>query len=61
MLAAVFEQQQSFVVQLAGFQHEHRDVELQTVDQVGDHHVFGPQAGGLRDLVGAAEFASGLA
>jgi len=34
-------------VQGASIQHEHRDIQRQLIDQVGDHHIFGAQAGGL--------------
>jgi hypothetical protein len=47
MRLGAFQQSQSFGVQCAGLQHKHRNVELQAVDEVGDHHVFGAQAGGL--------------
>ncbi len=41
------EQGQCLGVQGTGFEHKDRNVELQAVDEVGDHHVFGTQAGGL--------------
>jgi hypothetical protein len=44
-----FQQGQGLGVQRASFQYEHRDVPLTAVDEVGDHHVFGTEAGGLRD------------
>ena len=42
-----FQQSQSVGMQCAGFQHKHRNVELQTVQNMGDDHVFSAQAGGL--------------
>ena len=42
------QQLQRLGVQHAGVEHEDRDVQPQRVDQVGDHHVFGAQAGSLR-------------
>ncbi len=36
-------------MQSAGFEHEHRDVERQRVDQMRDHHILGAQARGLLD------------
>ncbi len=49
MRLRALEQGQSLVVQGPGLQHKHRHLELQAVDQVRDHHIFGPQTGGLRD------------
>jgi hypothetical protein len=45
---SALQQGQRFGVQHAGFQHKH-GMSVAGVDQVGDHHVFGAQAGGLRD------------
>ena len=52
---ALFEaryQCQGFGVQLAGFERRNGNAELMAGKQVGDHHVFGAQAGGLHDPPG---------
>ncbi len=38
------EKRNRLVVQRAGVEHEHRNVKLQPLDQVGDYHVFGAKA-----------------
>ncbi len=44
------QQRQSLCVQFAGFQNEHGNVECQSLNQMGDHHVFRTQTAGLGDV-----------
>ena len=50
MRLGAFQHGQGLGVQRSGFLHKDRDVELQAVDEVGDHHVFCAQAGSFELL-----------